>query len=407
MYEPFGQIDEIKLLKRPDGKLVGCGFVQFRNMEDASKAIFKTNKSNFLGKYQMFKFIIPLHYFISFLYMFIIGRTISSEWAIPKSQFVEKIKKEEESEEIKEENSEEDTAEQTTEIQESDTNTQKNKKDSFSKKNTSSKAEQRKLYKLKKRQKRSRIIIRNLPFTITEEAVKERFSKYGNIEEIRMMKKPNGAPTGCCFLQFDRVQAAAQSIHHENLKQFLDRSIVVDWAIAKDKYQKSGEETQVKSENDEDDGIVILKEEKNENFNEGEVKIKEEKESDDEIKNEDESDKEQSDEVTDDDANSEDGDDEENEEEGDEKNVKLELDNESVSSQHPRRISNDVSEGKTVFIKNVPFSAKNEDLKECMEQFGPVYYALVCMDRLTEHSRGTAFVKFRVTTFFYISCYKK
>lgn len=30
------------------------------------------------------------------------------------------------------------------------------------------------------------------------------------------------------------------------------------------------------------------------------------------------------------------------------------------------------------------------------EKFGPVYYALVCVDRLTEHSKGTAFVKFRV-----------
>ena len=39
---------------------------------------------------------------------------------------------------------------------------------------------------------------------------------------------------------------------------------------------------------------------------------------------------------------------------------------------------------------------KNEDLKTCMEHFGPVYYALVCVDPLTEHSKGTAFVKFRV-----------
>lgn len=62
----------------------------------------------------------------------------------------------------------------------------------------------------------------------------------------------------------------------------------------------------------------------------------------------------------------------------------------------PSRVSNDVSEGKTVFLKNVPFSVKNEELKKYMEQFGPVYYALVCIDPLTEYSRGTAFVKFRV-----------
>lgn len=60
------------------------------------------------------------------------------------------------------------------------------------------------------------------------------------------------------------------------------------------------------------------------------------------------------------------------------------------------RVSNDVSEGKTIFLKNVPFSVKNVELKKYMEQFGPVYYALVCIDPLTEYSRGTAFVKFQV-----------
>ncbi|KAL3265705.1 hypothetical protein HHI36_009908 [Cryptolaemus montrouzieri] len=60
----------------------------------------------------------------------------------------------------------------------------------------------------------------------------------------------------------------------------------------------------------------------------------------------------------------------------------------------PRIVSNDVSEGKTIFIKNVPYSASNEDLQECMKQFGPMYYALVCKDKFTEHSKGTAFVKF-------------
>lgn len=66
------------------------------------------------------------------------------------------------------------------------------------------------------------------------------------------------------------------------------------------------------------------------------------------------------------------------------------------NAKHPQRISNDVSEGRTVFLKNVPFSVKNDELKSFMEQFGPIYYALVCIDPLTEYSKGTAFVKFRV-----------
>lgn len=65
-------------------------------------------------------------------------------------------------------------------------------------------------------------------------------------------------------------------------------------------------------------------------------------------------------------------------------------------AEHSRRTSNDVSEGRTVFLKNVPFAVKNDELKSFMEQFGPVYYALVCIDPLTEYSKGTAFVKYRV-----------
>lgn len=69
---------------------------------------------------------------------------------------------------------------------------------------------------------------------------------------------------------------------------------------------------------------------------------------------------------------------------------------ESHFKKRPNRVSNDVSEGKTIFLKNVPFSVKNDELKKYMEQFGPVFYALVCIDPLTEYSRGTAFVKFQV-----------
>lgn len=79
-------------------------------------------------------------------------------------------------------------------------------------------------------------------------------------------------------------------------------------------------------------------------------------------------------------------------------------DEEDHSAKHPRRVSNDVSEGKTIFLKNLPFSVKNDELKKCMEQFGPVFYALVCMDPLTEYSRGTAFVKFQVRITILRSC---
>lgn len=48
-FESFGEITEINLLKRSNGNPVGCGFIRFKRVEDASKAIFNTNKKEFLG----------------------------------------------------------------------------------------------------------------------------------------------------------------------------------------------------------------------------------------------------------------------------------------------------------------------------------------------------------------------
>lgn len=62
-----------------------------------------------------------------------------------------------------------------------------------------------------------------------------------------------------------------------------------------------------------------------------------------------------------------------------------------------RKWSNDVLEGRTVFIKNVPFMATEEELEKAVEKFGPIFYAKICIDPLTEHSKGTAFVKFKVS----------
>lgn len=62
--------------------------------------------------------------------------------------------------------------------------------------------------------------------------------------------------------------------------------------------------------------------------------------------------------------------------------------------------SNDVEEGKTLFIRNLDFGVTEEDLKQFFETYGPTNYALLCKDSLTEHPKGTGFVKFRVSHYF-------
>jgi hypothetical protein len=61
-------------------------------------------------------------------------------------------------------------------------------------------------------------------------------------------------------------------------------------------------------------------------------------------------------------------------------------------------VSRDVRMGLTVFVDNVAFTANEDDLAEFMaDKFGPVKYALFCLDPVTQHPRGTAFVQFMVS----------
>lgn len=57
----------------------------------------------------------------------------------------------------------------------------------------------------------------------------------------------------------------------------------------------------------------------------------------------------------------------------------------------------DVNEGKTVFLRNIPFDATPESLKMAFHDYAPVAFAIIVKDRATGMSKGTAFVKFKVS----------
>ncbi|KAH7649768.1 hypothetical protein FG379_001998 [Cryptosporidium bovis] len=56
----------------------------------------------------------------------------------------------------------------------------------------------------------------------------------------------------------------------------------------------------------------------------------------------------------------------------------------------------DTIEGKTVFLRNVPFEISENDLKKLIEtKFGEVEYVKIVVSRITKLPKGVAFVKFR------------
>ncbi|PCD35808.1 hypothetical protein AU210_008366 [Fusarium oxysporum f. sp. radicis-cucumerinum] len=77
--------------------------------------------------------------------------------------------------------------------------------------------------------------------------------------------------------------------------------------------------------------------------------------------------------------NAEQGSDDEDEEEG------------GAESLAPKRMTDNTS---TVFIRNLPFTTTDEQLKDFFDHFGKVRYARVVMDKVTEKPAGTGFVCF-------------
>lgn len=83
-FEKFGKVLEVCTLKRSDGKLVGVAFVQFENVEEASKAVEKSNGHELMG------------------------RTLEVAFAVSKQDFVKKpVVKQEIKSEIEEEDAKE------------------------------------------------------------------------------------------------------------------------------------------------------------------------------------------------------------------------------------------------------------------------------------------------------------
>ncbi|XP_045478929.1 RNA-binding protein 28 [Harmonia axyridis] len=235
--------------------------------------------------------------------------------------------------------------------------------------------QRKKEQKKKLKEKRARLVVKNLPFNFTEENLKEHFSKYGDVTDIHILKKEDGKMTGCAFIQYKLVQKARKAKHYTNGQPFLGRNLNVDFAMSKKDYDNIRYKKEIKEEKDN-----IKVEVKEEPIDEEILK--------EEVKDEDQENEKDGDDKDDDDLHISDSEDEHQSDE------EMEIDEEEQISSKPRVESNDVSEGKTVFIKNVPFTATNEDLKACMEKYGPIYYALICVDKYTEHSKGTAFVKF-------------
>uniref|UniRef100_A0A915JQB0 RRM domain-containing protein n=1 Tax=Romanomermis culicivorax TaxID=13658 RepID=A0A915JQB0_ROMCU len=189
-------------------------------------------------------------------------------------------------------------------------------------------------------------------FKCKEEDVRRAFEKFGSIVEIDMPQKKGGF-AGFCFVQFKAYKEAAQAMKEINGHEIKDRVVAVDWAIPKDQYMTA----------------VI---EERQQQKQKELKVKANK----------------------DDSSDEDGD-TENEAGTSVENKAIEKKATKVPKDKPELTKpSDVNEGKTLFVRGLPFDVDDDELKNFFGKFGDLHYALICKFHDSSISKGSGFVKF-------------
>lgn len=198
-----------------------------------------------------------------------------------------------------------------------------------------------------------RLIIRNLPWSIKKpDQLAKLFLSYGKIKSVELPQKKPGLLSGFGFVLLRGKKNAEKAIEGVNGKEIDGRTVAVDWAVDKSTWSKQASETAPVDSADEESSVVS--------------------------------------------SDSEDDDDESETEEGEE------VDDSELAQEPNGEVAEDGRAkerppqdfSSTLFIRNLPWTATDEDLHEHFKQFGGVRYARVVMERETERSKGTGFVCF-------------
>lgn len=78
-----------------------------------------------------------------------------------------------------------------------------------------------------------RLFIRNLPYSTTEDDLREHFSKYGTLEEVHLPLDASGRSKGFVYVQYQDHSAAAEAYHNVDGEPFQGRLLHVIPAAAK------------------------------------------------------------------------------------------------------------------------------------------------------------------------------
>lgn len=246
--------------------------------------------------------------------------------------------------------------------------------------------------KMAEARKPPKLIIRNLPWSIkTSEQLADMFKKFGLVKHATLPKVKD-TQAGFGFIVMRGRKNAEKALAEINGNLVDGRTLAVDWAVDKDVWEGQNksekaldiEEDEFSEDNDEAGGADL-----------GNGKKKVEDTADDDVANfmknfGQELESEDEDDNTENELKSDtDLDDDDNE------LASSGADNEDVADEPPKTKAPRITDNSTtLFVRNLPFTCLDPELKEHFMQFGPVRYARVVMDRATQRPKGTGFVCF-------------
>lgn len=224
----------------------------------------------------------------------------------------------------------------------------------------------------KTNQNSSKLIIRNLPWKINEpEQLAALFRSYGKVIYATLPKKRPGRSAGFGFITLRGRKKAEKALQGMNGKEIEGRTLAVDWAVEKELWESAQSHVlKSNSEIPEVGEATVMVQEVNgveDAKSEGDCII--------------------------DCSNSEDDPMSEVHEDIEAHSEKSSLVAWSDTEQGSRQQQKD-PQMCTCFVRNLPFNTTDMILYEHFRIFGPLRYARVVLDPLTERSRGTGFVCF-------------